>query len=69
MPALTHSPQTRPNAESAYYQARPARWPFAGLRSQARQLLAALTRRARRLSLPRPDGYKLEPMPRMRWYT
>jgi len=30
--------------------------------------MPALKRRARRVRLPRPADYKIEPMPRMRWY-
>jgi len=31
--------------------------------------MPALKRHARRMGLRRPDGYKPEPMPRMRWYS
>jgi hypothetical protein len=30
---------------------------------------AALKQRARRWGLQRPADYKIEPMPRMQWYT
>jgi hypothetical protein len=69
MPAITQTPETRPHAAPAYYQARPAGWRITGLRRWAHQLIAALPRRARRLRLRRPAEYKLEPMPRMRWYS
>jgi hypothetical protein len=69
MPAITQTPETRPHAAPAYYQARPARWRITGLRRWAHHLIAALPRRARRLRLRRPAEYKLEPMPRMRWYS
>jgi hypothetical protein len=69
MPAITHPPQTRPHGAPAAYQAQPARWRITALPRHARQLILALTRHARRLRAPCPDGYKLEPMPRMRWYS
>lgn len=69
MPTITHSPQTRPHAAPAYYQARPGHGRITALHHQAYQLISALTRRARHLHLPCPADYKLEPMPRMRWYT
>ena len=31
--------------------------------------MPALKRRARRLRHRRPAGYRIEPMPRMRWYS
>ena len=69
MPATTYAPQNRSHTAPAHYQARPANWQIPALHRQAHQLLLALTRRARRLRLPRPADYKLEPMPRMRWYS
>jgi hypothetical protein len=69
MPALTRSPQTRPHSAPAYYQARPARGRITALHLQVQQLIRACTRRARRLHFPRPADYKLEQMPRMRWYS
>jgi hypothetical protein len=69
MPAVTHSPQTRPHSAPAYYQARPACGRITAFHRQAQQLVRALTRRARRRHLPRPADHKLEPMPRMRWYS
>ena len=56
-------------AAPAYYQARPATGGLTTVRRQVGQLIRALTRRARRLHLPRVADYKLEPMPRMRWYS
>ena len=33
-------------------------------------VMPALKRRARRMGLQRrPDGYRIEPMPQMRWYS
>jgi hypothetical protein len=32
-------------------------------------VMPALKRRARRMRLRRPAGYRIEPMPRMRWYS
>ena len=69
MPAITQAPQTRPHSTPAYYLARPASWRTTALYRQAHHLIPALTRRARRLHLPRLADYKLEPMPRMRWYS
>lgn len=69
MPAITQSPQTRPHSAPAYYLGRPASWRITALHRHTPQLIPALTRRARRLRLPRPAEYKLEPMPRMRWYS
>jgi hypothetical protein len=69
MPAITHPPQTRPHGAPSSYQAQPARWRITALPRHTRQLILALTSHVRRLRLPRPDGYKLEPMPRMRWYS
>ena len=68
MPAMTQAPQTRPQTVPAYYTARAAGWRITALHGQAGRLIRALTRRARRLHLPRLADYKLEPMPRMRWY-
>ena len=69
MPVITRSPQTRPPGAPACPQAWPAPWRLTALPRQAHRLIPALTRRARRLHLPRRAGYKLEPMPRMRWYS
>ena len=69
MPAITQAPQARSHSAPAHYQARPASWRITALYRQAHQLIPALTRRARRLHLPRLADYKLEPMPRMRWYS
>ncbi len=66
MPASTDSLQTRLPAS---YQAPPARGRITALPRQVHQLIPALIRWARHLRLPRPDGYKLEPMPPMRWYS
>jgi hypothetical protein len=69
MPTFTHPPQTRSHSAPAYYQARAARGQITAPHRRAHQLIRALARRARRLHLPRPGDYKLEPMPRMRWYS
>ena len=69
MPAITQAPQTRPHGAPACYRARPASWRITALHRQAHRLTSALTRRARRLHLPRLADYKLGPMPRMRWYS
>jgi len=40
-----------------------------GSRPMLSPIMPALKRRARRWGLQRPADYKIEPMPRMRWYT
>ena len=69
MPTPIRSPRFGPPGAPAYYLARPATWRLTALHRQARQLIPALARHARRLHPPRPADYKLEPMPRMRWYS
>ena len=69
MSAITQVPQSRPHRVPARFQARPAgRW-ITALHRRAPQRIAALTRRARCLHLPRRAGHRLEPMPRLRWYS
>ena len=69
MPTPIRSPRFGPPGAPAYYLARPATWRLTALHRQARQLIPALARRARRLHLPRLADYNLEPMPRLRWYS
>jgi len=70
MPAPTRSPQPSPPGTPAYYyRARPATWRPTAPYRQVHRLITALTRRIRRLHLRRHADYKLEPMPRMRWYS
>jgi hypothetical protein len=69
MSAPIRSPRFGPPGAPASYLARPATWRRTALHRQAGQLIPALARRARRLHLPRFADYKLEPMPRTRWYS
>ena len=69
MPVITQSPQTRPDSAPPDYRARPASGRITVFCRHAHQLIPALTRSVRRLHLLRLADYKLEPMPRLRWYS